>query len=267
MSCKAFSIYKNANYNMKHLAILLLAALPYLLNAQIVNIEEQRITGTNDSVHWYGNLRLGANLIKVQEEVLQLNTTAQIEYKRGKSLLLFLLDGKFLRAGGKQFNNAGFAHLRYNRKITDPLSMEFFAQAQFNKLLYIELRALGGAGLRYRIFKNDTGKSRVYLGSAYLFEHNSFTNDTADRNWHRLSNYLSFTFRPWQGVTLVSTTYFQPQFTNWSNYRLATEARLDTPLGKKLSFFTDFSLQTDKALPIDAPDVTYAWQNGLTLKF
>lgn len=245
----------------------LLLLLPTLAMAQIVNIEEQRITGTNDSTHWYGTVRFGANITKVQEQVLQFNTAAQVENKHDKNLLLLLLDGQFLSAGGKQFNNAGFAHLRYNRKLTDPLSLEFFAQAQFNKLLLIELRALGGSGLRYRLYKDDSGKNRIYFGSAYLFEHNSFTDETADRDWHRLSNYLSFTFRPWEGVKLASTTYFQPQLTDWGNFRLSTEVRLDAPLGKKLSFFTDFSLQTDKALPNDAPDVTYAWQNGLTFKF
>lgn len=252
---------------MRHFTIFLLAFLPSLLCAQIVNIEEQRITGTSDSVHWYGSLRFGANLVKVQEQILQLNATAQVEYKKNKSLLLLLMDGRFLRAGGKDFNNAGFSHLRYNHKLTDPLSTEVFAQAQFNKLLYIELRALGGGGLRYRIYKGDAGKNRVYFGTAYLYEHNEFTDFTDDRNWHRLSNYLSFTFRPWEGVKLVGTTYFQPQLTDWSNYRFATECRLDTPLGKKLSFFTDFSLQTDKALPRDAPIVTYTWLNGINLKF
>lgn len=249
---------------LTHLVFLL---MPMLAAAQIVNIEEQRIMGTNDTIHWYGTVRFGANISKVQEQVLQFNSSAQVEYKLDKNLLLFLLDGYFLSAGGKQFNNAGFVHLRYNRKLTDALSLEFFTQAQFNRLLLIELRALGGGGLRYRLYKNDSGKSRIYVGSAYLFEHNTFTDETADRDWHRLSNYLSFTFRPWQGVTLVSTTYFQPQITDWGNYRLSTEARLDTPLGKKLSFFTDFSMQTDKALPNDAPDVTYTWQNGLAYKF
>lgn len=249
------------------LSCLLLLLLPMLGVAQIVNIEEQRIMGTNDSTHWYGTVRFGANISKVKEQVLQFNTSAQVEYKVDRNLLLFLLDGHFLSAGGKQFNNAGFAHLRYNRKLTDALSLEFFAQAQFNRLLLIELRALGGSGLRYRLYKDASGKNRVYVGSAYLFEHNSFTDETADRNWHRLSNYLSFTFRPWHGVTLVSTTYFQPQIIDWSNYRFSTEVRLDTPLGKKLSFFTDFSLQTDKALPDDAPDVTYTWQNGIAFKF
>ncbi|MCC6724697.1 MAG: DUF481 domain-containing protein [Saprospiraceae bacterium] len=252
---------------MKRLAVFLLWGMPMLLLAQIVNIEEQRITGTSDSVHWYGHLRLGANLVKVQEEVLQLNANAQVEHKMGKSLFLLLTDARFLRAGGKDFNNAGFAHLRYNRKLTDPLSAEVFTQAQYNRLLLIELRALVGAGLRYRLYKSQSGKSRIYCGAAYLYEENQFTDATGDRQWHRLSGYLSFTFRPWTGVTLVSTTYFQPKVTYWANYRLATEWRLDTPLGKKLSFFTDFSLQTDKALPVDAPVSNYTWQNGLTYKF
>lgn len=252
---------------MKQIAFFMLALFPLLLSAQIVNIEEQRITGTNDSVHWYGHLRLGANFVKVQEEIMQLNANAQVEHKMGKSLLLFLMDARFLRAGGTDFNNAGFAHLRYNRKLTDPLSIEFFTQAQYNHLLFIELRALVGGGLRYRIFKSANGKNRVYAGAAYLFEHNQFTDETEDRHWHRLSSYLSFTFRPWPGVTLVSTTYFQPKITYWPNHRFATEVRLDTPLGKKLSFFTDFSLQADTALPADAPVNTYAWQNGLTYKF
>jgi Protein of unknown function, DUF481 len=252
---------------MKQIAILWFGLLPLLSLAQIVNIEEQRITGTNDSVHWYGHLRLGANFVKVQESIMQLNANAQVEHKMGKSLLLFLMDGRFLRAGGTEFNNAGFAHLRYNRKLTDPLSLEVFTQAQYNRLLYMELRALVGSGLRYRVYKNATGKSRVYAGVAYLFEHNRFTDETEDRNWHRLSSYLSFTFRPWAGVTFSSTTYFQPKIDYWPNHRFSTECRLDTPLGKKLSFFTDFSLQTDKALPVAAPVSTYAWQNGLTYKF
>jgi Protein of unknown function, DUF481 len=251
----------------RHFAVAIAMLTHLLLAAQIVNIEEQRITGTNDSVHWYGHLRLGANLVKVQEEVLQLNANAQVEHKMGKNMLLLLTDARFLRAGGKDFNNAGFVHLRYNRKLADPLSVEVFTQAQFNRLLYVKLRALVGAGLRYRVLKSASGKNRAYIGAAYLYEQNQFTDATEDRNWHRLSGYFSFTLRPWQGVTLVSTTYFQPKITYWENHRFATEWRLDTPLGKKLSFFTDFSLQTDKALPIDAPATNYAWQNGLTYRF
>lgn len=237
------------------------------LSAQIVNIEERRITGTNDSTYWYGSLRLGGNLSKVRDDILQFNSTGHIQYKKGKSLTLLLLDGNVLRAGSTDFNKKAFAHLRHNYKIKSYLVTEVFVQAQYNKLLLIKSRTLGGAGLRFRLLKSKDGKQRIYSGVAYLYEENRFLEEVPARNWHRLSTYISFTFRPWEGVKLVNTTYYQPAFSDFSNYRFNTEWRLDTPLGKKLTFFTDFSYRSDQSLPSDAPANTYAWLNGLAFKF
>ena len=107
------------------------------LLSQIVNIEERRITGTNDSTYWYGSVRIGANVIKVQDQVLQFNGTTHLQYKRRRSLSLLLLDGNFLRAGNQDFNKKGFAHLRHNYKLSDPVVTEAYLQMQYNKLLLI----------------------------------------------------------------------------------------------------------------------------------
>ncbi|MEZ4957456.1 MAG: DUF481 domain-containing protein [Saprospiraceae bacterium] len=237
------------------------------INAQIVNIEERRIKGTNDSTFWYGSLRLGANISKVKDQVLQFNSTGHVQYKKGRSLTLLLLDGNFLRAGNRDFQEAAFSHLRFNYKLKEWLVTETFVQAQYNKLLLINLRALAGAGLRFQLLKSQDGKQRIYGGTAYLFEKNQYTDEIPNKNWHRLSSYISFTFRPSEGVTLVSTTYFQPTLSDVANYRLSTEWRLDTPLGKKLSFFSNFTFSRDKSLPDGAPRSVYAWLNGLAYKF
>ncbi len=241
--------------------------LQVALLSQIVNIEERRITGTNDSTYWYGYVQLGANAIKVKDPVLQLNYTAHVQYKRDKSLTLLLVNGNFLKAGGEKFDEKAFAHLRYNYKVAQKLSTETFAQVQYNKLLLIELRALAGAGLRYRFLKSEDGKQRIYGGLAYLYERTRFLEGNAATNWHRLSSYISFTFRPWEGVTLINTTYFQPRFSDFANYRFSTESRRNTPLGKKTSLFTDFTFSIDQSLPADAPLSTYRWVNGLTYRF
>lgn len=251
---------------LKTIVSLLLLLASFLSVAQIVNIEERRITGTNDTTNWYGFLRLGANLVKVQDEILQLNATGQVQYKKNRHLTLLLLDGKFLRAGNTDFNNAGFSHLRHNFKITEKLVLEAFAQAQYNRLLLIEFRALTGSGLRYRLFKDESGKNRIYAGSAYLFEHNRFVEIAGEKNWHRWSNYVSFTFQPWENLKLINTTYYQPQIGDFENYRFSTETRLDLPLGKRLSFSVDFTYSIDQSLPETAPVSTYAWMNSLTFK-
>ena len=236
------------------------------LHTQIVNIEERRITSTNDTTYWYGSVRMGVHISKVKDQVLRLNATAQVQYKKDRLLTLLLLNGNFLRAGNQDFDKKAFAHLRFSRKLTGPLVAEAFLQARYNKLLLIELRALAGAGLRVRLLKSADGKQRIYFGGASLYESNQFTDGLADRQWHRFSSYISFTFRPWEKSKIVNTTYYQPAWTDFGNYRLATEWRLDTSLGRKISFFTDFTLSTDHSLPVEAPTVTYAWLNGLAFK-
>ncbi len=237
------------------------------LSAQVVNIEERRIAGTNDSTNWYGHVKLGANFSKVKDDILQFNSTGQVQYKSGRHLTLLLLNARFLRAGDRDFNRSGFSHLRYNRKFTSKLVWEAYGQAQFNKLLLIELRALAGSGMRYRLLKSKDGKQRIYTGVALLFEHNQFLENLDDEDWWRLSSYVSFTFRPWDGVKIVNTTYFQPQIDDFENYRMSSEWRLDFPLSKHLSFNTDFTISLDHSLPSDAPENTYAWLNGLTFRF
>jgi hypothetical protein len=250
-------------------ALLIFFALfaPKTCLAQIVNIEERRITGTNDTTDWYGFFRLGASLTRVQDDIMQFNSTGQIQYKHNRSLTLLLLDARFLRAGEQDFNRVGFAHLRYNYKISDPLVFEAYGQAQYNKLLLIKLRALTGSGLRYRWLKSSDGQQRIYSGLAALFEHNQFLQELGEQNWWRLSSYVSFTFYPWEGVKFVGTTYFQPQVDDWENYRLSSEWRLDMPLGKKLSFTTDFTYSVDQSLPADAPTSTFSWINSFTFRF
>ena len=270
--CKAFVVLEkpDSNYMMKtffYLLPLLCCLQPFQSYSQIVNIEERRIKGTNDSTYWYGSLRLGANVSKVKDEVLQLKATGHVQYKKGKSLTLLLLDGNFLRAGGMEFREAGFSHLRHNYKIKDWLVTETYGQAQVNKLLLIQLRALAGTGLRFRLLKSKDGKQRIYSGLAYLYEHNRFLEEIPDRNWHRISSYLSFTFRLSGGLKLVNTTYYQPAVTNISSYRFASEWRLDTPIGKNFSFYSDLTFSIDESLPVEAPTSTYAWLNGLSFKF
>lgn len=254
---------------MKYLCLFFFSLLLFAedSNAQIVNIEERRIMGTNDTTNWYGFLRFGANLSKVKDDIFQFNSTGQVQYKKERTLTLLLLDARFLRAGEQDFNRSGFAHLRYNREISSPLVFEAYGQAQFNRLLLIESRLLAGSGVRHRLLKSGDGQQRIYSGLAILYEKNQFLENLGEQEWWRLSSYVSFTFRPWEGVKLVGTTYFQPQIDDFENYRMSSEWRLDTPLGKKLSFYTDFSISIDQSLPEDAPTTTYAWLNGLTWKF
>lgn len=243
---------------------LLLCITWYRLPAQIVNIEEMRITGTNDSLRWYGALKGSFALAKVRDQTILLHAESRVQYKYRRHVWLLLLNANLLKAGGKDFSNAAFAHLRYNYKLLNPLSLEVYAQQQTNRLLLIKSRTLFGIGLRQRFFLSYKQNSRLYLGSAWLYEQNYFTENYPNRHWHRWSNYVSVTLRRQKtGIVLQGTTYWQPSFADFRNYRFSTEWSLELPIGKHLRFSTDFAYSLDRGLPDAAPPGIYNWQNGL----
>lgn len=232
--------------------------------SQVVNIEEQRITGTNDSTHWYGHLRGGLSLAKVQQQSLQLQGQIKVQYKSDPHLTLLLLNVNLLRAGNKDFARQAFAHLRYNYKLSETWTWEAFAQVQTSPIQLLEQRNLLGTGARWRLLKSKDGRQRIYLGAAWLWEQNRFTETLGHSSWHRSSNYISTTFRPNKKMVLIQTTYWQPVLGLIRNYRLSTEWLLKVDLTKKLAFTVDFEYGIDKNLPPGAPSETYAWRNGLS---
>lgn len=233
-------------------------------NAQIVNIEEMRIRGTNDSMRWYGALKGAFHLSKVKDQSLLVHGESQVQYKYHRNIWLLLLNSNFLRAGDRNFVNSTFGHLRYNYKIRTPLSWEAYIQQQTNKLLLIQSRSLAGTGLRQRIFINKGQNSRLYLGVAYLYERNLYTDDFGRKNWHRISNYVSVTLHNKStGTVLQATTYWQPVVGFIKYSRISTEWTLELPIGKHLRFSSDFAWSTDRSLPEGAPLQVYTRQNGV----
>ena len=245
------------------LAVCFLLFAP-VLSAQVVNIEEQRITGTNDSTHWYGYLRGSASLVKVKQQSLQLQGQSKVQFKNDPHLLLLLLNLNLLRAGDKDFAKQAFAHLRYNHKFTDLLTGEAYGQLQTSPLQGLDQRRLVGAGIRWRLLKSPNGRQRIYLGAASLWEHNIYTENGRQQFWNRSSNYISWTLRVGQQNALIATTYWQPVWGLIKNYRFNTEWLFKIGLTKKLSLTIDLSFTIDKNLPPGAPSETYAWRNGLS---
>lgn len=97
---------------MRKFGIIVLLFCSKLLSAQIVNIEDMRITGTNDSTRWYGSTQAAFTLTKVQEQTTVFQADSRLQYKYHRNVLL-LLNANFLRAGAQNFVNTAFAHLRY----------------------------------------------------------------------------------------------------------------------------------------------------------
>lgn len=235
-------------------------------NAQIVNIEEQRIYGTNDSIHWYGSLKAAFNFTKVKDAVYQWQVDSRVQYKNKRHLTLLLLNYSLLQAGNDDFVNSAFAHLRYNYKLTDPLVFEAYGQLQSNRLILIKSRTLLGSGLRYRFFLDSNKRSRLYLGASCMWENNDFLEGGGQQTWYRLGSYVSVSLRFKNNIAFVGTNYWQPVIGMIKNNRLLSDWTLLLPVTKRLIFSLDFTYTRETGLPDGAPPYTVTWRNGLTWK-
>jgi hypothetical protein len=244
---------------------LLLAMIPFIGQAQIVNIERQRIS--TDTTGWFGQASISFAGSKNTKSVLALSSGTLLEYKSksNKDLWLLITDVKFISADKQQFSNAGFGHLRYNRKLGEVVRWEFFTQAQYNSLTHIDQRYLAGTGPRIKLTQFENAK--FYLGVAYMYEYEKLVMPDEVQKNHRMSSYFSFSLLPEEEVSFVSTIYVQPLLKDGKDYRISSETALILEITKKLNLKASFQYSYDAAPPLDVPKNIYAFTNTLEVEF
>jgi len=256
-----------------HLFLPLRLWLPFVLlvcassaGAQVVNIEKQRIA--TDTTGWFGSANMSFAGSKTIRSIVSLFAGGLIEYKpkSNKDLWLFISEFSLITGDNEKFSNTGFGHLRYNRKLSETIRWEFFTQVQYNGLTLIDTRALAGTGLRFKLTPYEQAK--FYFGIAYMYEYEKILEEPIDYNRdHRLSSYFSFTLLPEETVNFMSTTYVQPLFKDFSDYRITNETTLFLGITKKLVLNVTFKYNYDVVPPEGVPTSTYYFINGLELSF
>ncbi|PHI21958.1 hypothetical protein CEQ90_01335 [Lewinellaceae bacterium SD302] len=247
--------------------ILTLLLLPLLLLGQIVNIEDRRVE--RDSSDWYGQLDLGGNFTRNSSEVLSIDGGLRLDrVTKSHNQLLFLVNYRMVRAGGNNFLNAGFLHLRYGLRLSKKLEWELFTQLQYDEKIRLSLRWLLGAGPRLRLAEGDKGN--VFVGLLYMYEYDELRNAAISFRDHRLSTYLSLNWQLSERATVANITYFQPRLIDFDQSRLSSSTRLSVGLTDRLGFTSNFNMTYDARINNvfpEVPDLTFSWRNGLRLQF
>jgi len=174
---------------------------------------------------------------------------------KNKHLLLLINDLKYAASKEELFANFGMSHLRYAYRIKNSiLKWEAYAQIQYNELLLEHVRVLLGSGLRVKVIDNTrkaSAKSDNYalcfLGSSVFGEYQEINH--AERsmeyiNTVRWNTYLS-TYFHFKTVEISSSTYFQPNITDFTDCRILGDYsflfRVSDPFSVKIniSYFYD----------------------------
>ena len=232
------------------------------LVSQVINIENKRFL--KDTNGFVGSANFNFTINQNKQQVLSLGINTHNQYLHNKHRVLAISDLLFIKAGENNFVNAGYQHLRYNYKILNRITIEAFAQAQYNLALLLNERYLVGVGPRFKIIKQPNIK--LYAGSLYMYEYQNQNNDSIREFNHRQSSYFTLNIN-YKGVDFVTTTYYQPNINEIQDYRIANDSSFELQVNKFLNFRAGLNLLYDTRQPIGIPALTYIFKNGISFKF
>jgi len=226
-------------------------------------MESKRIA--TDTTGFSGRMGISLSASRFTKSYVAADITGQIQWKTNKNLYLLVGDFQIVNAGGESFNNSGFGHFRYNRKLSDVIRGELFTQIQYNSVTKITKRILNGIGIRLKLSPYETAK--VYWGIAYMYEYEELSDPKLINKDHRLSSYFTFSLAPVKTISIRNTFYIQPKLEDFKDYRLANTTLLNFGITQNLKFTTSLSFLYDSRPPIDVPTINYRVKNGLNYTF
>lgn len=250
---------------MKHIVwtIVLILCSYSSVTAQIVNIESKRIA--TDTTGFSGNVGVSLAASQFTKTFVAGQFASQVQWKTNRNVYLIVSDFQIVNAGGESFNNSGFGHFRFNRKLSRKVRFELFTQLQYNSVTKISSRFINGIGLRFKLSPYENAK--IYWGAAIMYEYEKLSSPEILNKDIRLSSYMTFTLIPVETITFRNTTYAQPLTANFKDFRLANNTRLSFGITKQLKFTTDFSFLYDSKPPSEVPQINYQVRNGLNYTF
>lgn len=245
--------------------------LPFLIllccfsaKAQILNAESLR--KVTDTSGWSGSATVNFSLARNVTEQISLGSDIHLQYKKNKHLFLVKNQIVFQKVDNEDFFNSGIQHFRYNNRFADRWAWEAFVQGQYNRVAKIDFRGLAGTGMRYKLTTSE--KYKFYLGSLLMFEYEEVADGvTPTQKDFRLSSYLSFSLYPTDNISVVSTTYYQPQIDQWRDHRVSSETSLVFTIYENVKFNTTYVFIYDAFPALGIPNSQYRLSSGLTYTF
>ena len=233
---------------------------------QIVNIESARMQ--SDTTGWMGSINALLSVSQSVDHVFHSDLAAHIQYKtkKNKDLWLLLTEYEYMKGASRKFTDNTFGHLRYNHKLNTWLRWEIFFQAQNNLITQLRARILLGTGPRFKIC--STKIFHLYAASLVMYEHEKEnTTPFIFHNDIRSSSYVSFTIIPKKNIEIISTTYYQPLYRKFNDYRILNQASLKVKADKHFSVSLRWNYLFDSYPAGTSPKTTYSFSSGAGYDF
>ena len=264
-----YRTYKAVSTKIYRIAILsVFVLMPITVNA-IVNMDGLHFDKQKED-EFTAALDLSVSGSTGNSETKKASLNAQLNWISEKSINLAILGYQYGESNNIQSINKAFIHYRYIHQINDSFDWELFTQLETNEFTRLTYRGLLGTGVRYSLAKSDNHHAFLGLGGFYSKEKTEVTvglTDDGVEEFTRANFYLLSKYNVKPEISFSNAIYYQPRFSQLSDYRALLESKFDFKINEELSFRLSLDIEHDSepSQSIKSTDISY--MTGLIFNF
>ena len=241
------------------------------LNAQ-VNTEKFRKYYTSEGFLY--NMRATFSLKAGNSEYGSINFTGRIDHNGKKFDQFIVADIEYKSGANEQITNKGFAHIRGMWNIATRTNLEFFLQREYDKFIDLNSRNLIGTAIKYRLVEvqssNDSTNTfdiNVSMGVMYEGENYNSSPENINKQLIRSTNFISADWLIKDKLNLTGVVYYQPAFSNFNNFRVATWLTFEFAVIKRFYIVFEISYKYNSRPVNDIKPFDLSIENGIRFEF
>lgn len=251
---------------------LLLAACLLLWPAvasAIINIEEIHLGTPADG--FSGQINGDVAGAAGNSDKLALATAGRGQWHGGDHTLFIVGEYAYGTSQGRQDTNRAFGHLRHRWQWRPLWASEAFVQASRDSFARLRFRGLVGGGLRLTLSEGQQ-HATAYVGLGAFFERERLrkllgTNDPLASSLWRGNAYLTLKQRFNEQLRLLSTTFYQPAFAAFGDFRLLEEAALYVKVLDDVDIRLSLQISHDSQPPAGVKATDFIYASGIEFRF
>lgn len=228
----------------------------------IVNVSDLHLT--DYQAGYSGNIAANLSSLSGNSNQQQYELGSTMRWIENSHSLFLLLDRSYGESESQPYVDKAFIHMRNIWQRDNDFAWELFMQVEDDQFARLSARYLVGAGARFS-YQSET-KLKIHLGTGLFAEQENLfnsgtTTDGGTQTLNRANLYLVLQYKLDKQLTLVSSTYFQPDLANTSDYRLLEQTSLKYKLNQSMSIKLNLDIKQDN----DPPQSIKTTDNGLNI--
>ncbi len=210
----------------------------------ISNIENERPNPPDPG--WSGSVKIGLNGKTGNQEERSHEGAAKIVYRVNDDIFIAIAERDYGSTRDVKTTDREFLHGRWVHLLNYDWAVEGFGQWETDEFDNLNSRVLVGGGGRYSVAqKRDVYSFAIGLGAFHETEKQNLVTYQETHELWRMNSYYTYRYQINDNVTFANTTYYQPNLSDFNDFRVLFDAGLSVKLLTHLQLQVSYRLTHD----------------------